>query len=53
MIRSEACGGNFTSVRGCSQIMSAVEGGKGGRVCKMLTMADKWGRDCKANADKD
>ena len=34
-------------VRGCSQIMSAIEGG----VWKMLTMADKRGRGGKANAD--
>ena len=29
-------------IRGCSQIMSAAEGGEG--VCKILTMADKGGR---------
>ena len=35
-------------IRGCSQIMSAAEWG---RDCKMLTMAVKGGRGCKANAD--
>ena len=33
--------------RGCSQIMSAAEGG----VWKMQTLADKGGRGCQANPD--
>ena len=36
-------------VRGCSQIMSAAEGG--GEVWKMLTMAEEGGRGGNANAD--
>ena len=50
------------TIKGCSQIMSAAEGGVGCKTLtmadiggrgerQMLTMADKGGRGCKANAD--